>query len=231
MRPCDIRASVSITPRSVAPSRFAVGSSSSSSEASRTSARAKARRWRSPAESPAPRSPIAAWTPRGRACTTSSRPAASSAATTLRFGGVGATGPDVLEDRAAKQEGLLGHPRELLAPRREIEVLERDAPHQHGPAARRDEAQQDREDSRLAAPARAGQRKNLAGADRQRQVPHGRHGTAGVRDAHALERDRRAWRPGSARAIGPPLDARAAPGASITSNARSAAATPPALAW
>ena len=45
------------TSASVAPSRPAVGSSSTSSGASRRNARASARRWRSPADSPAPRSP------------------------------------------------------------------------------------------------------------------------------------------------------------------------------
>ena len=52
-------------PRSVSPSRLAVGSSSSSSGASRRNARASAMRWRSPAESPAPRSPSTVSSPRG----------------------------------------------------------------------------------------------------------------------------------------------------------------------
>ena len=47
----------STTSASVTPSRPAVGSSSRSSGASRRKARASATRWRSPAESPAPRSP------------------------------------------------------------------------------------------------------------------------------------------------------------------------------
>ncbi len=46
------------------------------------------------------------------------RPAASSAARTSASEALGAAGADVLENRAAKQEGLLGHPGELLAPGR-----------------------------------------------------------------------------------------------------------------
>ncbi len=79
VRPTASLRTASTTSASVAPSRAAVGSSSSSTGRSARNARASASRCRCPADSPAPSSPSTVSTPSGSASTNSRAPASASA--------------------------------------------------------------------------------------------------------------------------------------------------------
>ncbi len=79
VRPSASRRTASTIAASVSPSSEAVGSSSSSTGRSARNARASARRWRWPADSPAPSSPRRVSVPCGSMDTNSSAPAARSA--------------------------------------------------------------------------------------------------------------------------------------------------------
>ena len=173
----DPRARRRTAPRmsaSVSPSRPAVGSSSRSRGASRRKARASATRWRSPAESPAPRSPSTVPAPSG---TPSDHVAETSLLDRLPQRGVVGVlppEPDVVRDRLGEEVWPLGHPGHVGAPRVRVEVAEVDAPDANRPSLRRDEAQHHREQGGLPAAARPGDGDDLARLDGERRPRRGR---------------------------------------------------------
>ena len=142
--PAARRRTASTTSASVAPSRSAVGSSSRSRGASRRKARASATRWRSPAESPAPRSPSAGAERRPAARRPGRpRPAWSIAAMQPRRRRRPA-GPSrtFVADRRGEEMWTLGHPGQpcgAMRPgrgRRDVDAADADRP-----SLRRDEAE------------------------------------------------------------------------------------------
>ncbi len=130
----------SSTSASVWPSRLAVGSSSSSSGASRRNARASATRWRSPAESPAPRSPSTVSRPARQAGHHVVEPGRGDRRADLLVRRVAAAEAHVLGDRGGEQMRSLGHPREPRAPGVGVELGEVDAPDADRSALGGDEA-------------------------------------------------------------------------------------------
>ena len=95
---------------SVAASRWAVGSSRSTTGRSPTSTRASASRARSPAESPAPSSPSSVSSPEGRVSTTCARSTRSRARHRRASVAAGVGVPEVVRDRAGGQPRPLGEP-------------------------------------------------------------------------------------------------------------------------
>ena len=122
------------TAASVAPSRPAVGSSSSSRGASRRNARASATRWRSPADSPAPRSPSGS---PGRRSRSPSRGRRRARRGHLAVSASGRPSGTFSRDRAREQVRALRHPGDLVPPRVRVELGQVDAADQHPPAAGR----------------------------------------------------------------------------------------------
>ena len=134
--------------------------------------------------------------PCGSARTTSSRPAASSASSDLRLGGV-APAPRGRSrgSRPRNRKGCWGIHASCSAPRLRCSSSSSGTPadaHASGLGASRPSRTEMHR--RLAAPARPGQREHLPGADRQGQLCTGGHGSAGVGGAQLFERDRRARR-------------------------------------
>ena len=162
-RPCSIR-------RSVRTSTFEVASSRIRIRGSASSARAKATICRSPADSDVPRSPTSVSTPSARPSISGSPPTVCSASRMSSALGVRAAEGDVLGDRAAEQEALLGDDPEPAAQRVRVELADVDAVDQDPPALRVVEAGDQLRQRRLAGAGLADQRDRLAGQDPQVDV-------------------------------------------------------------
>ena len=188
VRPRISRRSAASTSSSVAPSRFAVGSSSSSTGARRTNARASATRWRSPTDRPAPRSPSIASRPSGRAATTSVRPAARAASSISAIVASGRPRRMLSAIEAENRCGRCGI-HEICARQASGSSSSSSTPPTVTlPASRRHEPEQHGQQRRFAAPARAGDRDDLLGLDRQREpIERGRR-AAGVGDRQVTDR-------------------------------------------
>ena len=203
VRPVTSRRTAVNTSASVSLSRPAVGSSSRRSGASRTKARARARRCRSPAERPAPPSPRSVSAPWGSRRTTSVRPAASSASVTSCVGGVRSAEPDVLGDGAREEMRSLRHPSDVSAPVGEVDVGEVDPAEHDRPGIGAQEPEDDRQQRRLAASAGTGQGHGLSPLQDEVHVVEGGRPAFGVGDAQPGDTD-----PDAGRAGGPSRRAR-----------------------
>ena len=126
----------------VAPSRWAVGSSSTSTGWSASRDRATATRARSPPDSPACPSPSQVCRPSGRASSHAPQPGPAQGGVDLRVARPGPRQPDVLHQRAGEDVGVVVHQPDLAADVVQPEVGQRHAAEPRPPGRRVEEAQQ-----------------------------------------------------------------------------------------
>ena len=199
-RPSPARTISRITSRSVSASRCAVGSSRRRKGASRSSARARARRCRSPPESCWPCSPIQVSSPSGRRATRSSRRAAARAARSCASLGARGGEDEVLAQRPGEEVRALGGEGDRAAhavggPRPRVAPVEEEAPRGDVP-----EAQEQVDEGGLAGAARAHDGDAPARLEAEAHAVERGAGLAGVGEAQVahLEDPRRVGRSGRA---------------------------------
>ena len=103
--------------------------------------------------------------------------------------------PHVLGDRAREQVRPLRHPADPPSPVGQVELSQVHATEPDTAGVGKAKAEEDREDGRLAAPARTGQRDHFARLHDKVEVVHGRDPSSGVGDLEPTDREGRAPRP------------------------------------